>query len=380
MKKLTWTAAAVAVLMLALAVPALAMRATAAEPYGWDLQLRNTVTTKYGADLTYKAFAAWVVKSKRQVTITDSTVPTDTVTYKGVALKTLVGYFDDKNRNTFNKVLAAKGYSVVVLGMDGYSATFASADIASLGNKVILANLAGDQPLAVPTATLDKNGAASWKPGWPLKVISLDPSVTGKMKPGGVVRLSIVPAVAPAAAASEPFGWDLQLRNTVTAKYSADMTYKVFAAWVAKANRQVTVVDDSKTPTDPSDDVTYKGVALKTLVGYFDDKDPATFNSALAVAGYNVVILGMDGYAGTIASADIASLGDKVILANLAGGLPLAVPTATLDKNGAASWKPGWPLKVISLDPSVTGKMKPGGVVRLSIVPAVATTMGAAPF
>jgi len=203
-KKLTLTAAAVAVLMLALAAPAMAMRGAAAEPYGWDLQLRNSVTSKYSADMTYKAFAAWVAKANRQVTVTDSSVPTDTVTYKGVALKTLVGYFDDKNRNTFNAALAAKGYNVVILGMDGYAATIPSADIAGLGDKVILANLAGDLPLTVPAATLDKNGLPSWKPSWPLKVVSLDPSVTGKMKPGGVVRLSIVPAVAPTAGAA-PF-------------------------------------------------------------------------------------------------------------------------------------------------------------------------------
>ena len=41
-KKLTLTAAVAAVLMLVLALPAMAMRAAAAEPYGWDLQLRNT--------------------------------------------------------------------------------------------------------------------------------------------------------------------------------------------------------------------------------------------------------------------------------------------------------------------------------------------------
>ena len=189
-KKLTLTAAAVAVLMLALAVPALAMRAATAEPYGWDLQLRNTKTTQYSADLTYKAFAAWVAKSKRQVTITDSTVPTATVTYKGVALKTLVGYFDDNDPNTFNDELAAGGYNVVVLGMDGFAGTFASADIASLGDKVIVANLANDAPLLVSKAKLS-NGAASLKPAWPLKVVSNDSSVTGKMKPGGVV-LSLI--------------------------------------------------------------------------------------------------------------------------------------------------------------------------------------------
>jgi hypothetical protein len=195
------------------------------------------------------------------------------------------------------------------------------------------------------------------------------------MKPGGVVRLSIVPAVAPAAAPAEPYGWDLQLRNTKITKYGADMTYRAFAAWAAQKHRTVSIEDTSTaTPT------TYKGVALRTLVGYFDDNNKETFNKALAAKGYNVVILGMDGFAATIPSADIAALGAKVILADKANGLPLTVPAAGLDRNGLPSWKPSWPLKVVSLDPSVTGKMKPGGVVRLSIVPAVAPAAGAAPF
>ena len=198
-KKLTLTAAAAAVLMLMLALPALAMRAATAEPYGWDLQLRNTKTTKYSADLTYKGFAVWASLKHRSVSIEDTSTATPT-TYKGVSLKTLVGYFDDKNRNTFNTALAAKGYNVVILGMDGFAATIPSADIASLGDKIILADQANGAPLTVPAAGLDKNGLPSWKPNWPLKVVSIDPAVTGKMKPGGVVRLSIVPAVAPSAA------------------------------------------------------------------------------------------------------------------------------------------------------------------------------------
>ena len=202
-KKLTLTAVAVAVLMLMLALPALAMRTAAAEPYGWDLQLRNTMTVKYSADMTYKAFAAWAAQSHRGVSIEDTSTATP-VTYQGVSLKTLVGYIDDKNPKTFNAALAVKGYNVVILGMDGFAATIPSATIASLDNKVILANLADGAPLAVPVAGLDKNGLPSWKPIWPLKVVSLDPSVTGKMKPGGVVRLSIVPAVAPTASVA-PF-------------------------------------------------------------------------------------------------------------------------------------------------------------------------------
>ena len=110
----------------------MAMRGAAAEPYGWDLQLRNTKTTKYGADMTYRAFAAWAAQKHRTVSIEDTSTATPT-TYKGVSLRTLVGYFDDNNPETFNKALAAKGYNVVILGMDGFAATIPSADIAALG-------------------------------------------------------------------------------------------------------------------------------------------------------------------------------------------------------------------------------------------------------
>jgi hypothetical protein len=204
-KKLTLIVAAAAVLVLMVAVSALAMRAAAAEPYGWDLQLRNARTSasaKNSADMTYKAFATWAGLKHRTVTIEDTSTAT---TYTGVSLKTLVGYFDDKDRTTFNAALAVKGYNVVILGMDGFAATIPSADIASLGDKIILADKANGLPLTVPAAALDRNGLPSWKPSWPLKVVSLDPSVTGKMKPGGVVRLSIVPAAAPAATGAAPF-------------------------------------------------------------------------------------------------------------------------------------------------------------------------------
>ena len=131
--------------------------------------------------------------------------PATPVTYTGVSLQTMVGYFDDNNRNTFSAALAVTGYNVVIVGMDGFTATIPSAQIASLGDKIILADLADGAPLVVPKAALDKNKKPSWKPSWPLKIVSLDASVTGKMKPAGVVRISIVPAVAPAGAGRAPF-------------------------------------------------------------------------------------------------------------------------------------------------------------------------------
>jgi len=114
--------------------------------------------------------------------------------YQGVLLKTLVGYFDDNDRETFNAALAAKGYSVVVTGFDGFAQTWASADIARLGAKVILADLADGAALPVPPAFLDGAGLPVWMPDWPLRVVSVDPGVVYDMKVQGVARLSIEPA------------------------------------------------------------------------------------------------------------------------------------------------------------------------------------------
>ena len=361
-RRLILATALVAALALLAVAPALAKQQAASEMYGWDLQLRNTISTQYSADMTYVAFTAWA--AAHQVTIVDNNKtpddPADDTTYKGVALKTLVGYFDDADKTTFNTALASGGYNVVVMGMDGFTGTFAAADVASLGDKVILANLANDAPLVVPAATLGSNGAASWKPNWPLRVVSNEGSVTGKMKPGGVVRVSIFPTVDPAAAA-EPMGWDLQLRNTKTKKYGADMTYKQWTAWAVK--HAVTVDSTVDTST-----VAYTGVALKSLVGYFDDNNRKTFNVKLAKKGYWVTILGMDGFSYSWSSKAIAALGAKVIVANLADTQPLPVPKAFLNSDNQPEWVPDWPLRVVSNDPGVEVNAKVQGIVRLTIV------------
>ena len=374
-RRLIVAAVGAVALILLMAAPAFARHdAAAPEPYGWDLQLRNTVSTQYSSDMAYTAFTAWA--ASHQVTIVDTNkTPNDTsddTTYKGVSLKSLVGYFDDQDPATFNTALAGAGYNVVIMGMDGFTGTISSADVATLGDKVILANLANDAPLPVPKATLS-NGAASWKPSWPLKVVSNESSVTGKMKPGGVVRVSIMSATNPNAPA-EPMGWDLQLRNTLAKKYGADMTYAQWAAWAAKAGRTVTITDS----TVPTATVAYKGVALKTLVGYFDDKNRNTFNAKLAKKGYWVTILGMDGFSESFQGADIAQLGNKMIVASLGNDAPLPVPKPFVDSSGAAVWTPNWPLRVVSNVPAVGKDTKTQGIVRISIVKKLPA--GLAPF
>ena len=196
--KVTLTAVTVALALLALALPALATPTVATERFGWDLQLRNTLTAasaKYGADMTYEQFPAWAAKKHRRVTIVDGAA------YKGVSLKTLVGYFDDNNKETFNAALARKGYSVAVTGFDGYGAIWDSVDIARLGDEVILADLADGAALPVPAAYLDGAGLPQWFPDWPLRVVSLAPGIVSDMKVQGVGRLSIVPTGVPTGVA-----------------------------------------------------------------------------------------------------------------------------------------------------------------------------------
>lgn len=373
MRRLTLTAALVAVIMLLAAAPAFAKHAAAPEMYGWYVQLRNTVSTQYSTDMTYVQYTPWA--AARQVTVVDQNKtaddPSDDITYKGVSLKTLVGYFDDGDRNSFSSVLAAAGYNVVIMGMDGYTATYSAADVANYGDKVIMANLAGDQPLAVPPAKINSQGQVSWKPAWPLQVASNESSVSGKMKPGGVVRVSIVSATAPNAP-DEPMGWDLQLRNTKTRKYGADMTYKQWATWAAKANRTV-----SMTTTEGTATVTYKGVSLKNLVGYFDDANRNTFNKKLATKGYYITILGMDGFSYTWSSKGLNALGNKVIVASLVDGGPLPVPKPYLSSTGVAEWVPDWPLRVVSNVSDVEVNAKVQGIVRLTIASRAPKT---APF
>ena len=208
-RRLTLTIAGAAVLVLAAAAPMLAgaafagtpqqFRAATSEPYGWILQLRNTKTVKYHEDMTNKAFRGFALKGNRQQSWTDSTVPTDTVTYKGLALYMLVGRIDDKDPMTFNAKLAAKGYNVVIESVDGFAATWTSQEIA--GRKdLIIADLANDAALPLG-AVREKDGVWSWKPNWPLKLVTGDPLVFANRKPAAIERISIEPATPATGAA-----------------------------------------------------------------------------------------------------------------------------------------------------------------------------------
>jgi hypothetical protein len=168
-----------------------------------------------------------------------------------------------------------------------------------------------------------------------------------------------------------PYGWLLQLRG-ISAKQTI-ASYK-YQAWQADPLVKRVIIDDNKTPDDPADDLTYTGVALWRLVGRIDDARPHGFNQKLATTepGYTVVIEGMDGFTVKYTSLEVATLKNKLVVADQMNGASLTLGTASI-KNDVASWKPNWPLKLVSSDASIFGSRKPAGVARISIEPTVVT-------
>ena len=111
------------------------------------------------------------------------------------------------------------------------------------------------------------------------------------------------------------------------------MTYRASSApWPRSrtAAGQRTWVDDSTaTPGRPADDLTYKGLTLKRLVGRIDDGNPATFNKTRAAKGYAVVVEAMDGFTCTYTSAEVMTIGAKIIVADRLNDAVLTVPAAS---------------------------------------------------
>jgi hypothetical protein len=179
---------------------------------------------------------------------------------------------------------------------------------------------------------------------------------------------------ARAADTGVPYGWLLQLRGIKSRQTMPDYAYR---AWQASPLVKRVVVDNNKTPDDASDDLTYTGVALWRLVGRIDDANPNGFNWKLATTepGYTVVVEGVDGFSAKYTSLEVATLKNKLVVADLMNGAPLTLGTASIKNpmtvDEYASWKPNWPLKLVSSDSSIFGSRKPAGVQRISIEPVV---------
>jgi hypothetical protein len=188
-----------------------------------------------------------------------------------------------------------------------------------------------------------------------------------------LMLLAAAPAFgARAVDSGVPYGWLLQLRGLTAKSSIPSYTYHTMQADPLVKR---TIVDNNKTPDDPADDLTYTGVALWRLVGRIDDANPNGFNRKLATTepGYTVAIEGVDGFTVRYTSLEVATLKNKLVVADQMNGVPLTLGTASI-KDDVASWKPNWPLKLVSSDASIFGSRKPAGVQRISIEPTVVVT------
>lgn len=151
-------------------------------------------------EMSYKDFAGFA-KGHAATFVDSATDPANPATYSGVDLKTLVGIVDDKNSKTFNDALAttAPGYIVRVIGVDGFSHDFASADVAT--KNIVVANkfATGTGPsLALPFGTAKYKTSSSsvgFSPSWPIKLVGAD-LTSGSMKIGGISLIVLLPAPA----------------------------------------------------------------------------------------------------------------------------------------------------------------------------------------
>ncbi len=151
---------------------------------------------------------------------------------------------------------------------------------------------------------------------------------------------------------SVPVGdWTLELNGQDIGGIQYDVSKTYFEQALAcqfGANHKATYTD--------SQERVWEGMPLWFLAGFVDDADQHSnnsFNDALALAGYQVVITAADGYSVTIDSADIVRNSDYIVANSLNGQ---TIPDT--DDN--------WPLRLVGL--AVTGATSISQIASIELV------------
>jgi hypothetical protein len=254
-------------------------------PYGWIVQLRGAARNE---DMTYKTARALAVAHPASWTDDNKTPddPSDDHVYTGVPLWRIIARIDDGTPTTFNDNLAGMDYGLHVIAVDGFTADFTATQVAHRNDIVFADRMDGAQIPTVPTITDNGDGTYSWKPSWPAKLVSAN--LTGKQKPGGILRITLDKPVYPAYKTS------LTLRG----KLIRTIPYAKFPNGVRWDGTKAGDIN-------PTLKGVYRGQSLYKLVGMVDDRYPKTFNKALALKGYKIQFIARDGYKVTISSKTI---------------------------------------------------------------------------
>ena len=325
--------------------------------YGWVLQLRGAINK----DLTYAQFAALEAKYPG-TPWTDTSTPANT--FNGIPLWRLVALVDDKNPKTFNSTLATTGYTVQVVGIDGFVGTLTSNDETKpwVGdNAVIVADQENAAPLDFGFLKT-KKGVTSWHPTWPLQLCAT--ALPGSVKPGGVETIIVYApgATVPSPPTTQP-SWIAQVRGASSVDFAATQFRKLAVAHPG------TWTDDNGTSADTSDDVVYTGTPLWRLVALADGGSSATLNLDRLGLDYKVDVTGMGASAAAVATFDASAIvNNTIVVADRANGAQLT-PTqgkCVLLLDGITyAWVPTWPARLVGT--GVTAEQSFGGVVRVTL-------------
>jgi hypothetical protein len=358
-------------------VGATAALGEAAPVYGWVVQLRGAINE----NLSYKQFAAMAAKAGVGATWTDDggtpADPSDDRVYAGIPLWRLVALVDDKNPKTFNDALAAKGYSVQVVALDGFAATLPSIlDTVSpkpwvRDNTAIVADQVNGAPL--PFGSFSVKHPDRWTPSWPLQLVS--PTLPGNAKPGGAVTIIVYkPGVTPPTNPVIQPSWDVQVRGASNVDYTA-------AQFRALAKAHTATWSDDEGTADASDDQVYTGASLWRLVALADGGSSASLNLDRLGLGYKVDVFGMGATAPAEAQFDAPAIAGKsnVVIADRVNGAQLT-PTqgnAVQQLDMSYLWQPTWPARIVGS--GVTVDQSFGGVLRVvlekPVVPSYVTPL-----
>ena len=247
----------------------------------------------------------------------------------GVPLWVLVALVDDDpdagpDHFNFNDSIAAQGYSVKVVGGDGWDTVLSSTEIAR-NDTFIVAN-------TVNGKTLPAN-LTSGKLSWPLHLKG--DGAFGGRQVGNITRIELT------GLPEAPEEWTLTLEGDVT----DTITQNYFVSAIA-CHHNVTWIDGNGDK--------WEGVPLWDLAGAVDDIETSghyTFNDTRAETGYTIRVFAVDGFNATFASADVAH-NDGYFLAH--------------KKNDAVLIGTDAPLKLVG--PATTsGRQRVGNVTKISL-------------
>ena len=253
-------------------------------------------------DVDRGSFQSCTAAKCHQAQITD----TKSQVWVGVPLWRLVGRVDDQIKHdgpAFNDALADAGYTVDVVGADGFTATFDS-HLIKRNNNIIVASTMNGNPLT------DKD--------FPLRLVGTD--LTGKQSVGGIAKIVIhfsqTPAAAPTATVPPPTDTPAPT-SAAAAPASLTLTGLV-------ANSQTWSLDDLKklspatvnmdVPKQGKQDVT--GVRLSDLFALVQPKAGAA----------TVTFTGSDGYSADMPFSGVTGCADCMVAFDSSGGLYSAMP------------------------------------------------------